>query len=92
MYLDFQIKNTQFCGFNERTCYGYGGGPVLVRQFVARKDQFTIIGITSGRFGGDNCNEKQGVPDYYTYLEHEEVEKFRTNILFSIWWIFCPCD
>ena len=72
------LRPSQFCADNNldskvRTCPGDSGGPAIVREYVHGRDQFTIIGITSGGLGGRTCEENYGVPDWYTYVAHYEV-------------------
>ena len=73
------LKDIQFCADNNlnqkvRTCPGDSGGPAIVRKFVDRRGQFTLMGITSGGFGRKDCSSDYGVPDYYTFVAHEEVK------------------
>ena len=81
------LINSQFCAVNfldpsnKRTCPGDSGGPVIKQHSIGRKiPLFTIIGIISGGFGGSNCDKNEEVPDYFTYVEHEEVDKIMYKI------------
>jgi len=73
------LKDFQFCADNNlnqkvRTCPGDSGGPAIVRKFVDRRVQFTLMGIVSGGFGsGKDCSNDYGVPDFYTFVAHEEI-------------------
>ena len=52
------------------TCHGDSGGPSIARQFVNGVYRYTLLGVVSG---GPDPLQCGSLPDFYTYIGHEEV-------------------